>query len=57
MADPRHCFENLWSEDKNELTAFKMASLTSLDWLDRPPMVEDIENDDEDAVEPQVMQA
>jgi len=41
---------------KNELlTVDKMELLTSLDWLERPPMVEEIETiDEEDNIEPQI---
>ena len=42
-------------KEKNELTASKMSLLDSLDWLERPPMVEEIEENEEEFVpEPQV---
>merc|ERR1712062_64087 len=40
---------------KNELTVDKMELLTQLDWLERPPMVEEIETiEEEDNTEPQI---
>ena len=42
-------------EEENEITASKMTALESLEWLERPPMVEEInENEEDDLYEPQV---
>merc|ERR1711997_1244764 len=42
-------------EEENEITASKMTALESLEWLERPPMVEEInENEQDDLYEPQV---
>merc|ERR1739844_342332 len=41
--------------ERNEITSFKMTALESLEWLERPPMVEEInENEEDDLYEPQV---
>jgi hypothetical protein len=47
--------QNIFFKKKNELTVDKIELLTSLDWLERPPMVEEIETiEDEDNIEPQI---
>jgi len=41
--------------ERNEITTIKMTALESLEWLERPPMVEEInENEEDDLYEPQV---
>ena len=55
MAERRKIQENIFFKKKNELTVDKMELLTQLDWLERPPMVEEIETiEEEDNTEPQV---
>ena len=55
MAERRKIHENIFFKKKNELTVDKMELLTQLDWLERPPMVEEIETiEEEDNTEPQV---
>ena len=42
-------------EGENEITVDKMELLSSFEWLERPPMVEEIETiDEEEDTEPQV---
>merc|ERR1712223_1152996 len=41
--------------ERNEINSLKMTALESLEWLERPPMVEEIEKDEqEEVIEPQV---
>merc|ERR1711997_403256 len=55
MAERRKIHENIFFKKKNELTVDKMELLTQLDWLERPPMVEEIETiEEEELPEPQV---
>ena len=59
MAEPGRNVEKstktYFFKKKNELTVDKMELLTQLDWLERPPMVEEIETiEEEDNTEPQV---
>merc|ERR1712165_121664 len=55
MAERRKIHENIFFKKKNELTVDKMELLTQLDWLQRPPMVEEIETiEEEDNTEPQI---
>merc|ERR1712110_266339 len=55
MAERRKIHENIFFKKKNELTVDKMELLTQLDWLERPPMVEEIETiEEEDNTEPQI---
>merc|ERR1712165_573971 len=55
MAERRKIHENIFFKKKNELTVDKMELLTQLDWLERPPMGEEIETiEEEDNTEPQI---
>lgn len=43
------------SANENEIKDIKMSVLESFDWLERPPMVEEIEENEEEIIlEPQV---
>jgi hypothetical protein len=47
MAATPNCFENPW-KDKNEISPLDLTTMSTFDWLERPPMVQDIEINEED---------